>query len=355
MNFGPHHYVPVLKVKQNEKFALKRLSPTFQPLIVPLLEIVERKPDNAATIDKHLNTSFNGLADSVQGYPRCFIDTREIAADGPLAAEEVFQRAKAAGIVFTPVTGVYRTADVNAALNNRKHGLAIRLRRHEFESGALPARLVDFLSQHALKAEEIDLIIDLGGVDDLIADGIMALSQKCLSEVPHQQQWRTFTLSACAFPKTMAGISRYSHDLMERADWIAWKDGLHANHSRLLRLPTFSDCAIQHPSGVEGFDFRTMQVSASIRYTLPDHWLLIKGESTKRRPAKEQFPELAAELVYGNHRCFYAGAQHCPGCADIKAAADGASGFGSAGVWRRIGSIHHMTSVMEELYSLPWS
>ena len=38
--------------------------------------------------------------------------------------------------------------------------------------------------------------------------------------------------------------------------------------------PTFSDCAIQHPVGVEGFNPRTMQVSASVRYALPDQWLL---------------------------------------------------------------------------------
>lgn len=42
---------------------------------------------------------------------------------------------------------------------------------------------------------------------------------------------------------------------------------------------------------------RIMAVSASIRYTLPEEWLLIKGESTRRTPAVRQFPALATKLV----------------------------------------------------------
>jgi len=48
MTFGPHHYVPVLKVKRGEKAALQSISANDQARIAPLLEIVERKPDKAA-------------------------------------------------------------------------------------------------------------------------------------------------------------------------------------------------------------------------------------------------------------------------------------------------------------------
>ena len=83
MTFGPDHYVPVLKVKRGEKKALRSVLPVHQGHITPLLEIVERK---AATVDAHLNNAFDALADSVRPYSRCFLDAREIAADGPTAA-----------------------------------------------------------------------------------------------------------------------------------------------------------------------------------------------------------------------------------------------------------------------------
>ena len=38
----------------------------------------------------------------------------------------------------------------------------------------------------------------------------------------------------------------------------------------------------------------------------------------------------------------------------MKAAADDAAGLGSAEVWRRLGTIHHITTVVEELGALPW-
>lgn len=350
---GPDHYVPVLKVKRGEKKALQCISARLQPRITPLLEIVERKPDKDATVDEHLNTSFKDLAESVRPYPRCFLDAHEIEVDRASAAAEVFRRASNEGIVFTPVTGISRTTDVEAALSNRTHGIALRLTRQEFEVGGLGANIKAFLRLHSLTPHEVDIIIDLGGVDDFIVDGISALTDGFMADVPDQLEWRTFTVSSCAFPLSMGGVDRHSHEFVERAEWMAWKDRLFTRRHGLSRLPTFSDCAIQHPRGVEGFDFRTMQVSASVRYTLSEQWLLIKGESTRVVPPVVQFPRLATRLVYGHLRRHFAGEDHCAGCASIKRAADGAPGFGSPEVWRRIGTIHHITKVMEGLAALP--
>lgn len=120
MTSGPNHYVPVLKVKRGEKKALQSMSPNQRAQITPLLEIVERKPERP--VDQHLNTSFDHLTESVRSYARCFLDAREIAPDGPVAAAEVFRRASNEGIVFTPVTGLSRTSDVAAPWSTEPTG-----------------------------------------------------------------------------------------------------------------------------------------------------------------------------------------------------------------------------------------
>ncbi len=354
MTFGPHHYVPVLKVKRGEKSALSSISRGTQQRITPLLEIVERKPDKSPTVDAHLKTAFKGLADSVRSYSRCFLDAREIANEGPAAAAEVFRRAAAEGINFAPVTGLSRSVDIGAALSHRTHGLVLRLTREEFEAGGLATNLRAFMNRHSLAPEEIDLIIDLGPVDNMVTDGVVALTNAFLADVPDHPRWRTFTVSACAFPLSMGGIDRHSHQFVERADWLAWRNNLHSQRDTLPRLPTFSDCVIQHPRGVEGFNPRMMQVSASVRYTLVDRWLLLKGESTRITPPSTQFPDLATLLIYGHLQPNIAGQDHCDGCASMKASADGASGLGSAEVWRRLGTIHHITTAVEQLDLLPW-
>ena len=316
-----------------------------------MLEIVERKKEK--TIEGHLDRAFSNLAESAKGYPRFFLDAREIAPDGPQAAAQVFRRAAAAGIVFAPVTGVSRTADVQAALDHRTHGLAVRLTRSEFESGDLANRIDDFLGRHEIAASEIDLIVDLGAVENLIPAGVEALTNEFLNDVPDHGSWRTFTVSACAFPVSMGGVDRHSHEFVERADWIAWRDNLHGRRREFERLPNFGDCAIQHLKGVEGFDPLTMQVSASIRYACDRHWLLVKGESTRSRPAIHQFPELATRLVYGHLKDYFSGPDHCAGCRSMKEAADGEPGYGSAEAWRRLGTLHHITRVVRDLGSLP--
>lgn len=354
MKFGPDHYVPVLKIKRGEKAAILAIGKTLHTQITPLLEVVKRKDEKARTVAAHLATAFKDLAASVRPFSRCFLDARELVSDGPSAAEDVFKHASNEGIIFTPVTGISRTADVAAALAHRTHGLALRITRMEMEKGGLAAKIAKFLAVHDLAPNQVDLIIDLGATDDMIADGIRGLAHALLAAVPDHALWHTFTISACAFPPSMGGVERHSHTQIERAEWLAWKDGLYSRRHHIPRLPTFSDCAIQHPKGVEDFDPRTMQVSASVRYTLSDEWLLVKGESTRRTSPGLQFPALATKIAYGHLRAHFAGQTHCAGCFGIKASADGAPKLGSLEVWRRLGTIHHMAVVVDQLRTLPW-
>ena len=353
MKFGPGHYVPVLKVKRGEKSALQLVALDLRPDITPLLEIVEwEESQKKPTLSGHLDTAFKGLAKSLLMYPRCYLDARELAPEGPSAAEQVFTRAAESGIPFIPVTGITR-ADASAALSNRERGLAIRLTRAEFEAGDLLSSLPAFMARHGIGFDDTDLIVDLGPVEDMVTEGVTRFATQFLGDVSDPNRWRTLTLSASAFPESMGVVERHSHAVVARAEWLAWKhlcDG-----GQIARIPTYSDCAIQHPSGVEGFDPRRMQVSAAVRYALADHWLLIKGESTRIDPARSQFPRLAKRLVYGHLRNHFHGQPHCEGCALIRRAADSQPGFGSAEVWRRIGTAHHITEVMRKLRSLPGS
>jgi hypothetical protein len=354
MTFAGDHYVPVLKVKRGEKTALQLIAPGLRSRITPLMEIVEWRKDLKPTLTAHLATAFKGLAESLRTYPRCFLDARELAPEGTTGAEEVFRMAAEGGIRFVPITGISRTADVEAALNYRGQGLALRLTREEFEAGGLAGRVRDFVSVHKVTQESTDIIVDLGPVDEMIAEGIVAFASQFVNAIPDPATWRTLTLSASAFPLSMGVVERRSHAFVERTEWLAWREYLRTG-AQLPRVPTYSDCAIQHPAGVEGFDPKLMQVSAAIRYALDESWLLIKGESTRRNAAKVQFPELAKQLAYGHLRQHFAGERHCEGCRSIKAAADGRSGFGSAEAWRRIGTVHHVTHVMQALNAPPGS
>lgn len=361
MTFGTEFYVPVLKMKKGEKDALQMLSPRVKSFMLPLFEITERKErflkggkKSITPWATHLKNKFNGLGPAVAHFKRFFLDCREIESEGPDAAANVIALAAGLATPATPVTGISRTVDTAAVMSNRKHGVAIRLTRSEFEEGRIPRGLPDFLKANSLEPEEVDLIVDLGPVDDMITAGVEDYAIDFLAAVPERRRWRTLTVSGCAFPRSMAIVQTRSSMLVDRSEWLAWRDRLYAGRDELDRLPTFSDCAIQHPSGVEGFNPAVMSVSSSIRITRSDDWLLVKGVSTDDVPETVQFPRLATRLVYGDLKANFAKPDHCAGCQQMKDTADGLPGLGSAQAWRRIGTIHHITRAVEMISDLPW-
>jgi hypothetical protein len=340
-------YVPTLKLKRGEKAALRSIPPALRARIAPLIEVVERK--DRKPIVKHLATAFHGLADSVAGYGPVFLDVHELAEDGERIAARVFQMAADQGIPFVPVTGLGMRADRRPALKFTEGGLALRITRADYESGSMGTDIIALIKDSRLDPTRTDMMLDLGPVDEMIVMGIVRLSERLLAELPLPGDWRTLTLTGCAFPKSMGIVDRNSHKLVERAEWLSWKTSLYGRRSKLKRLPRFGDSGIQHSSGVEGFDPRTMQVSAAIRYTTGNDWLLVKGVGTRGTPATAQFPRLAKRLAHGTHKALFGGGDHCVGCSGIVAAAAGSPGLGSPEVWRRLGTIHHLVTVADEL------
>ena len=352
MTFGLNHYVPALKLKAGEKDALAILSSTIKQRITPILQVVERvgpKP-----IDKHIETAFKKILPAVTGLSRFFIDPMEIASAGPPAAKSVFAECAKLGVPFTPVAAPSRPSNLTLAAIQApgRSGLAVRVTRADFESGALAA-FPGYLAAHSISAVETDLIVDLGPVEDMIADGIAALAEAFISSVPHIAQWRTLTLLASAFPMSMRHVDKDSHDYVERAEWQAWRNNLRKAGPSLPRPPTFGDWGIQHPVGVENFDPVKMQGSAAIRYATGVNWLLIKGRGTRKLSPGKQMPGLAAQLTTGALKKSFAGRSHCAACALIVAAANGAPSLAGLTKWRQIGTAHHITTTVEAIQNLP--
>jgi len=358
MTFGPSHYVPVLKLSLAEKAALSLLSSRIAAHMTPFLEIVEiPKPTGSGqprSLAEHVRISLKELEEVVRGFKRCFLDAKEIAASGPTGAHQVFAGAMQLGVRFTPVTGLSRNMDVSAALAHPQDGIALRLTRAEFESGIVRKKLAAFPDVHGLAPAQVDLIIDMGDVSQMIPVGVANMARGFLTDVASPKAWRTLSLVGCAFPKSMGVVVSDSHKSVERSEWLAWRDILYADRNKLIRMPTFGDRSIQPPERIEGLDFRKIQYAAAIRYTEDKEWLLIKGHSKSITPLAAQLPVLARKLVSGSLKGHFAGVSHCQGCVGAAQAAAGAPRFGSLGVWRRLGTVHHITNTVSQIRTLSW-
>lgn len=156
-------------------------------------------------------------------------------------------------------------------------------------------------------------------------------------------------MSAVAF--SLSGVGTGSTVSRDRFEWRVWRDQVHARRESFARVPTFSDGGIQHPRGVENIPVEILNNFApTIRYATVDQWLLIKGVGRQARHHKEQFPEMAADLIANT---VFRGAGHCKGCSDADRGARLPPKFGSQESWLRIGAIHHLTLTVEQLRALP--
>lgn len=353
LRLNAHAYVPILKCKRGEKKAVELLHPLIRQHVVPLFEIVEISAGKAFT--DHLVTSFKGLELAVPPGSLFFLDCREVSGTSNSATDDIYAQASTLGLTYIPVTGVSRPAhETTAALKFNTRGLCLRLTRSELEKGLFPASVPAFLQQHSLHAANVDLLLDLGATSKMIVPGVASMAHAFMQAIPNISGWRNLIIAGTAFPKSMGVVQTNHYMTVPRVEWLTWRDHVYGQRASLPRVPTFGDCAIQHPAGVEGFDPRIMQVSAAVRYALGDNWLLMKGQSTKSVKPGIQFPNLARLLAPGGKlNQSFAGQQHCQGCASIVACAGGTKGLSSAEVWRRIGTIHHMTVVVQDLTSLP--
>jgi hypothetical protein len=155
-------------------------------------------------------------------------------------------------------------------------------------------------------------------------------------------------LAAASFPEDLSEVDAATVSTLTRREWELW--------SMLQRRPTllprqdlvFGDYGIAHPVPKE-LDPRTMRMSASIRYTTPDSWLVIKGRNV-RQYGFEQYFDLCRALV---QRREYRGASFSWGDEFISKCAERESGPGNATTWRKVGTNHHITLVARQLASQP--
>lgn len=235
--------------------------------------------------------------------------------------------------------------------------------RHSATSGtgACVRLLVeDFEEDIDLEAEVDRLLSGLGGIDptsiDLVVDledlgpeanRAVLVARSVFSMIPQKDQWRRMILAAASFPEDLSDLGAATTSTIPRREWELWKTLQRRPNILPRRDLIFGDYAIAHPVPKE-LDPRIMQMSASIRYTTPDDWLVVKGRNV-RQYGFDQYFELCKTLIGGPE---YSGRDFSWGDRYIDDCANGMTGPGNATTWRKVGTNHHLTLVTRELAKL---
>ena len=246
---------------------------------------------------------------------------------------------------IVPVTGLdrpvrYQTALATAVRTDR-NGLCLRVSPSELLQDKRFPSLGSISRGLGASAAESDLLIDYG-VFDADAPRIREL----LPKVPEVWKWRSLIVARGAFPKDLQGFDPGAHRI-ERSDWTGWKSELR-DRGR-LRWPSFSDYTIQYGRYVEPVD--NANPSASIRYTLDEEWLIMRGEGifNENGPGRAQWNANAILLIDRDE--FY-GEEFSDGDTYIGEMSRKQKDHGSPMTWIRAGLNHHMSLVSRQIGAL---
>jgi hypothetical protein len=209
-----------------------------------------------------------------------------------------------------------------------------------------------FLGEFKMRPSQIDLVLDFRAIPRNIDPRIFALAVKsAITATPFIGDWRTFTLIESSFPEQLSSDFGFTADEIStasRTEWHIWKY-LRTQSAEIARMPAFGDYGVFHPDPT-AFDFIRMQMAAKIRYTSDEHWLIVKGRSTKDK-GFEQYMKLAKMLIDHPE---YKGRKFSPGDEYIYTRGNKSPGAtcGNQTTWIEAGVSHHIAFVLHQLANL---
>jgi hypothetical protein len=359
--FDSHHFVPILKWKRAEQGALRELSADRKKYITPLVQFVMPMTKPNETLEKliarfeEITLEISEKLIEVWGKDPIFIDV-SLLFTTPLKAKSLETILR---IGFEQQANFIPTIHLNDDETIKKvafklakdtgSGFCLRLICPDFSDQAkFDNGLATLLSESGLEEKDIDLLIDIKETEENDDKYLRYLNLS--QNIPQLSKWRTFIFAAGSFPEDLSKCKFAEENLIPRVDWISWKNSI--SDRKLKRKPSFADYTIQHPIYVESTQF--YPPTTSIKYTLENEWLIMKGKKQKHELYLASAATLEKdERFYGEG--FSSGdsyistkAKHFP----IYMKNPLVKGTGSTETWLKAGINHHISLVAHLIANL---
>jgi hypothetical protein len=323
-------YVPVLKTKAGERWALSHLKAASKARIRPLMEFHENQ-------NKALGDHIQAVCEAFQsawGVDRwLYIDTIWLHGNSgsPSVIGAVFEAAEASSLQALPVI---RTSYDDASLEQLQAVIS------ENDRGCLLRVTPEVLDTPSL----IDAVIQAVEVPPKRVDFLLDYRQHAMSlttdvqRIPHLNDWRAIITASGVFPRSLASIPLHNWESINRYDWTSWRNGV---QSGLPRNPIYSDYGMRAPGAPADFG----APSVNLRYALETAWLIQMGGKHADGAAPEMH-SICDDLI---NRSEYCGEDFSTGDEEISRVSDEEEGPGGPTQWLQWSLSHHLEFAMHQL------
>lgn len=355
-------YRPILRFKRGEQTALTNLSSGHKAATKPLLNIASHafNPPPGSEVDGLFDQRLQQDADRLNSiWPGFYaaVDLGDIDPDARCAGglhpvQQLFDRLFAAPVhaLGRPVLRLGSDDDyvsaVAAVCSDHNVAPVFRMTPDDLAEPGVSAAISDMLAECGVRAQDVDFVVDLGFINT--TGRAILTARGALAAVPFAADWDELALVAGSFPENLSGFTVGVH-VLDRHEWGVWL----ANRTVAGRDVIYGDYATIHPIPVEdGLDPRTINPTASVRYTFQDTWILLRGQGTRTRGSNgfAQFLGHAGTLV-GMPQ--YRGVPFSFGDGKIMRIHNRQDSHGNLETWITIGVNHHIAEIVGQLAILP--
>ena len=356
MSGSAHLYFPALQFKDGERLALERLRSEEKDAVRRILTLPSersRKVDRINSVIRRLRRLQKFLCESWNDR-YIYVDFSEIA-DILTRGEVTEEIAHIVNSAMECRVGLRFVVDVNkfSAMQKAFHELeipfAIRLRTEDIThiEQDLSRKLRQLSTQR-----RYDIFLDFSYIEnrvvvsEILPPFVEYVSNKIktIYEIMRDIKDSVIFLAG-SFPKDLASIP-LGLSKLKRWEWVIWSKacrngGFDAG---------FGDYATRHPLPVhEEIRPELMNVSASIRYTVGDEWIILRGEGTRTSTeGYAQYHGLAKNLV---ESVYFRGEGFSYSDKKIAEIANKVSGPGNTTTWISLSVGHHISEVIAQLTS----
>lgn len=328
-------YVPIVKWKQGEQGALSILADEIKDQIIPLIEIV---PDfNVDKFESTFNKNWANRHFYFDVFPECY------EAYGGSYYFELLEKCNSDFVI--PVLALDDDVSVIDEVNSySSNGIAFRIT--SYSTDILEEQLTKIVED--FNPSETDLIIDLKAIDqDNIHDKNIVL-KALLSDIPEIDSFRNIILAGASFPETLTECEKHELCFTERYEYKLWTDTKKYNKKYNINL-IYSDYCVNHPKYMEYII--GMSPSFNIRYTTDDSYMIIKGDTIKKGGLEpKSIIDLCKKIVNSGK---FKGKDYSWGDDFIASRSLDSASNGNLSTWRKVGTNHHITLVVNQLSNLP--
>lgn len=341
-------YLPILKWKRGEQFALRELTDAQWSGVTPLIELqpIDSAPDGAAlrsALPEYLEKIAGEIIKSIPEDRQLFVDTHLVspgyARPASLLVVVCDQLRRKTKRLIHPVFDTVAMASLGALTPQLKESIQkmetvlLRLRSDQIESSQIQPLVADLVGV-GIKRRSIHLLIDQYSLVSREPGECMTSITPCLAEAV-AASCASVTLGGGSFPMTLTGIKAGAKNI-PRVEWGTWK--LIAASGKFPQL-RYADYTVTNPAPLPDIDPKTVNPSITIRYATNDHWHLLKGKGFKGAPPGE-YRSLCKLLV--TNGAVYSGKEFSFGDGKYFAAANGGVKNGIPWTWRREATSHHI-------------